>query len=279
MDIDGTVCAGFGLVSFSVVVCADVRGGLPWAGPQPGAGLITAAVTAIPHMLASTFTKQQSALVIIGSASAGQQPSGAGSARLGAVSGGSQEVCPLEGVYVVPERVQLRNGTITDADVASLVSIAGDADETGGSYLLQASSGQTVVLTGIHTVLLRWVPADSIASTKVTVVTGCAGATPPKYVASIDLDAANVTPKLSLVDPAGGTSTPITDPTQVVTQDEPLKIDFTATTSKYDVTWELRFDYVVNGHAESSVIPSSGEGFQTDEFPPVAGRRCGPGQG
>ena len=79
-----------------------------------------------------------------------------------------------------------------------------------------------------------------------------------EYDATIGLDAANLTPKLSLVDLWTRKATPISTPATIVRQDQPLLIRFAATAAKYDVTWRLRFDYVVDGKAESSCCSGIG---------------------
>jgi hypothetical protein len=164
--------------------------------------------------------------------------------------------------------VEIR-GTITTTDVVDLIAKAAFAGETDGSYLLQAAAGQTAVLTGIHTVLLRRVPAGSAPATVVAVDSACAGAgPPPPYNATIDLDAANLTPELTHAGQLTQMATPVTDLATVVTQDQPVSLSFDATTSKFDVTWQLRFDYAMDGQAHSATLPTAGASFQTDAIAP-----------
>ena len=103
---------------------------------------------------------------------------------------------------------------------------------------------------------LRRLPASTVPATVVVVDSGCASGPLTEYDASIDLDAANLTPKLVYVDELTGTRTPVTDLATVVAQDQPLALNFDATTTKFDVTWQLRFDYVVDGKARSATLPS-----------------------
>lgn len=206
----------------------------------------------------------------MGSASPGLQLTnpggdGPGAQYSGVLSGSTSGVnpCSLSGVYVVSGAVNLSK-TVSTTHIAGMLEKAGYANETSGSYLLQPSAGQTVVLTGLHTVLLRRVPAITQKATVLYVESLCPGAPLMIYDASIDLDAANLTPKLSLINEMTGTTTPIRNLADVTTEDQPTQINFDATTTKYDVTWKLRFDYVVNGKAESAYVPSADPPFETD---------------
>lgn len=245
------------LASANKLVLASVGAGI--------AGIITAAVIAIPHALATMF-HSPSPFTIVGSASPGLRPSSAAGRTLqsSAQGGGA---CGLAGVYVVQGNVEV-HGTVTTADVAGLVVKAAFANETAGSYVLQASPGQTAVLTGIHTVLFRRLPASTVPATVVVVNSGCVGASLIQYDASIDLDAADLAPKLTRLDEATGTRTPVTDLATVVAQDQPLALNFDATTTKFDVTWQLRFDYAADGKAHSATLPSAGLSFHTDAITP-----------
>lgn len=230
------------------------------------AGLITTAVIAIPHLVASSLNPPPLPVTIVGGASPGLKPS---TSLLGGTlqDDGSGEACDLAGVYVVPGAIEVR-GTVTTADVANLVSGAAFANETDGEYVLQAGSGQTAVLTGIHTVLQRRVAAAGRPATVVQVESGCAGDAAIRYKASIDLDASDLTPQLDLEDAATGTDTPVTDLSTVLTQDQPITLDFAATTAKFDVSWQLRFDYAVDGRPQSATLPTGGKQFQTDAVTP-----------
>ena len=175
------------LASANKLVLAAIGAGI--------AGIITAAVIAIPHTLA-TVLQSPVPLTILGGASPGLQPSGATGGTLRGIAPGT-DACGLAGVYVVRGNVEVR-GTVTTTDVAGLVTKAAFANETNGRYVLQASPGQTAVLTGIHTVLLRRLPASTVPATVVVVDSGCAGAPLIQYDASIDLDAANLTRNSSM---------------------------------------------------------------------------------
>ena len=219
----------------------------------------------IPHTSA-TSPHLPGPLTIVGGVSPGLQPSGATGGPLQSIAPGT-DPCGLDGVYVVRGNVEV-GGTVTTTNVAALVTKAALADETTGSYVLQASPGQTAVLTGIHTVLLRRLPVGTVPATVVTVDSGCPGASLTQYDASINLDAANLTPKLTQLNGLTGTSTPVTDLATVVAQDQPLDLEFDATTTKFDVTWQLRFDYAVDGRAQSATMPSAGPPFQTAAIAP-----------
>ena len=231
------------------------------------AGIITAAVLAIPHELAAWAhsAHPQEPVTILGGASPGLEPRGSAGGALQGVAPGT-DPCDLAGEYVVPGAVQI-HGSVTTSDVAALVSKAADASETDGSYLLQATPGQSAVLTGIHTVLLRRVPAISPA-TVVVVDSMCAGSELQQYDASIDLDASNLTPELTELNEASLTRTPVTNPATVIAQGQPLSLNFSATTAKFDVTWQLRFDYAVGGEQKTATLPSGSTSFQTDAISP-----------
>jgi hypothetical protein len=205
-------------------------------------------------------------LAIVGSASPGVQPTNhsQGAQYSGALGGTSgADPCSLSGTYVLPGAVHLPK-TVSTEDITRMLEKAGYANETSGSYLLQPSAGQTAVLTGLHTVLLRRVPAATEKATVLYIESLCPGAPLTMYDASIDLDAANLTPRLSLINEMSGTTTPVRNLADVTTEDQPVQINFNATTTKYDVTWKLRVDYVVNGKAESAYVPSAGQPFETD---------------
>jgi hypothetical protein len=230
------------------------------------AGLITTAVVAVPHLAGNLINpppQPPPPLAIVGSASPGVQPTNPAGVSGAQYIGVTPATCSVGGVYVVPGAVNLPK-TVSTADVTRLLSRAGYANETAGSYLLQASAGQTVVLTGLHTVLLRRVPAIDEKATVLYVVSPCPEAPPMIYDASVDLDAANLTPRLSLINEMTGTTTPVRNLADVTTEDQPVEINFDATAAKYDVTWKLRLDYVVNGKAESAYVPSTGQAFETD---------------
>jgi hypothetical protein len=233
--------------------------------------LITTAVVAVPHLAGNLISAPPSPpppLAIVGSASPVQPTDsaadGQGAEYSGALGGTSgADPCSLSGTYVVPGAVHLPQ-TVSTEDIARMLEKAGYANETSGSYLLQSSAGQTAVLTGLHTVLLRRVPASTEKATVLYVESLCPGAPLTMYDASIDLDAANLTPRLSLINEMSGTTTPVRNLADVTTEDQPVQINFNATTTKYDVTWKLRVDYVVNGKAESAYVPPAGQPFETD---------------
>jgi hypothetical protein len=137
---------------------------------------------------------------------------------------------------------------------------AADPDATSGEYVLQARAGQTIVVTAFHTVLIRRVPAPR--ATVVTVFSPCAGAPEIFYHASVDLDAADPTPKLTKT-VNESKRVPVDRFEDTVTNDSPLVLDFEASSAKYDVTWKFRIDYTVDGQSKTAWIPDATHAFHT----------------
>jgi hypothetical protein len=150
--------------------------------------------------------------------------------------------------------------------VSALVpGISADLGSTSGTDTVQAQPNDTVVITAIHTVVLKRIPAPPV--TIVDIDSGCVGSPadpPPIYDVSVDLDASNLTPKVKLESTAGiGKTTLVHGLQAIVTNGSPIIISYEADTSKYDVTWELRIDYTVNGQQKSDWIGNGSNPFQT----------------
>jgi hypothetical protein len=115
-------------------------------------------------------------------------------------------------------------------------------------------------VTAFHTVLIRRVPAPR--ATVVTVFSPCAGAPEIFYHASVDLDAADPTPKLTKT-VNESKRVPVDRFEDTVTNDSPLVLDFEASSAKYDVTWKFRIDYTVDGQSKTAWIPDATHAFHT----------------
>lgn len=215
-------------------------------------GAITAAVIGLPHLLADRVLGSPPPLTVAGGPASG--------------TAAAADPCSLSGYFVVPGTLHPR-GTVSTNQLAALLNNAADADSSSGTYVLQANPGQTVVITAIHTIVIRRVPATR--ATEIEADSMCAGAAPVIYYVSINLDATNLTPKVQIGDPArAGKMTNVHGLQTIVTNENPIVIDFDATTKKYDVTWKLLIDYTVNGQSRTAWIQNGSQPFHT-----VAGRR------
>lgn len=214
-----------------------------------GAGLIaiiTGYVTDLPHAVSRALSGKPQPLTAAGN-TAQQDLGGA-------------DPCEVQGSFIVPGILHPA-ANIHAGQLAALVSGAADADSTSGKYTLQAAPNQTVVITAIHTVLVRRVPARR--ATLVNIEPGCAGAAPPTYYVSIDLDASNLTPKVEVGDTQGLKTRLVHGLESIVSNGAPILIDFTAETHKYDVNWKLRVDYTTNGQEKSVWIQNGSRPFHT----------------
>jgi hypothetical protein len=214
-----------------------------------GAGLIaiiTGYVTNLPHVVSRALSETPQPLTAVGRSS--QQDLG------------GADPCEIQGTFIVPRILHVANNMRT-GQLAGLVSGAADADSTSGTYILQAAPSQTVVITAIHTVLVRRVPARR--ATVVNIKLGCAGAAPSTYYVSINLDASNLTPKVEIGDTRGLKTRLVNGLESIVTNGAPILIDFTAETHKYDVNWKLRVDYTANGQEKTVWIQNGSRPFHT----------------
>jgi hypothetical protein len=220
-----------------------------------GAGIlaiISGAVVGLPHVVANKVLGSPPPLTV------GGGPSGNSTA--------TADPCSLQGYFVVPGTLH-PPGTVSTGQLVTLLGNAADADSTSGTYTLQANPGQTVVITAIHTIVIRRVPAPR--ATEVLVNSTCAGAAPEIYVLSINLDATNLMPRIQIEDPSeGGKLTTVNGLQTIVTNDTPLILNFEGDTSKYDVTWKLLIDYTVDGQSQTASIQNGSQPFHT-----IAGRR------
>lgn len=232
-----------------------------------GAGLIaaiTASVAGVPHLLAEHLSSSPPLTVANGSPPASS------------VTGNP---CELQGTYIEPGTLNLAQ-TLSTKQVSTLVpGIPADLGSTSGTDTVQAQQNDTVVITAIHTVVLKRIPAPRV--TVVDIESGCAGAAaapPPIYDVSVNLDASNLTPKVKLENGAGIGKTALVHGLQaIVTNGSPIIISYEANTSRYDVTWELRIDYTINGQQKSDWIENGSQPFQTiAEIPSDRGLRVTP---
>jgi hypothetical protein len=217
-----------------------------------GAGIIaiiTGWVTDLPHVFSRVLNGSPPLLTVDG------RPTQ--SAVLGA------EPCEIAGAFVVPATVRA-SGNVRTGQLASLVRGAADEESTSGTYTLQAAPGKTVVVTAIHTVVTSRVLAPR--ATIVDIESGCVGAAMPRFSVSVNLDAANLTPKVRVEDNsrAGASLAGLPHGLQTaVTNSGPILIDFAATTHRYDVRWRFRVDYTVNGQQKSAWIENGSQPFHT----------------
>jgi hypothetical protein len=214
-----------------------------------GAGLIaiiTGCVTNLPHVVSRALSGTPKPLTAAGHTS--QQDFG------------GADPCELQGSFIVPGTPHVAEN-IRTAQLAALVSGTADAESTSGTYTLQAAPDQTVVITAIHTVLVRRVPTPR--ATLVLVSPDCAGAAPPTYYVSVNLDGANLTPKVEIGDTRGLKTRLVNGLQSIVSNGAPILIDFTAETHKYDVKWKLRVDYTANGQEKSVWIQNGSRPFHT----------------
>ena len=219
-----------------------------------GAGLIatiTASAAGFPHLLVEHLSSSPPLTVAGGSPPANSVPI---------------DPCELQGAYIVPGTLHPAH-TLSTNQVSALTEIPADPGLTSGTDTLQAQPNDTVIITAIHTVVLRRIPAPH--ATVVDIEPGCSGAgggaqIPVTYDVSINLDAANLTPKVKLESTDGIRKTILVHGLQaIVTNGSPLLINYDADTSKYDVTWKLRIDYTVNGQQKTDWIENGSVPFHT----------------
>jgi hypothetical protein len=224
-----------------------------------GAGIlaaITAGVVAVPHVVAAKLGPSSPPLTV-GGAPAGDADGGVAPAA---------DPCELQGDFVVPGMLHLP-ATASTNQLASLTGNAADAGTTSGTYTLQAAQGQTVVITAIHTVVVRRVPAPQ--ATEVAIDSMCAGAAPIIYSLTINLDGTDLSPEIQGPDPGNPDKTITMRRLQTtVTNDSPIVIDFSASTRKYDVTWEILIDYTIDGKSKTAWIENGSAPFHTEAVRP-----------
>jgi hypothetical protein len=138
-----------------------------------------------------------------------------------------------------------------------------DVGSTDGTYTVQASPSQPVIITAIHVVVLRRVPASR--ATEVEVAPTCfseGGGTVINM--SINLDDRSLSPKITTPDPANpNQAITLHGLETLVTNDSPIILNFEATTNKYYVTWEILIDYTANGELKQALIENGSHPFQT----------------
>ncbi|MEV7364422.1 hypothetical protein ACGFYM_09985 [Streptomyces sp. NPDC048231] len=215
-------------------------------------GIVTAWVTGLPNLLVAQLTDPAPPLTATGTSSPGSSET----ARRHPAP--TKEDCDLAGVYAVPGTGYAIRPRST-SELSAWLKDAADPDATSGTYVLQARAGQTVVVTAFHTVLIKKVPAPR--ATVVTVSPPCEGAPEIFYHASVDLDAAEPTPKLTKT--VDRKRVPVDRFEDTVTNDSPLILDFKASSAKYDVTWKFRIDYTVDGQTKTAWIPDATHSFHT----------------
>lgn len=253
------------------------------------AGLVTAAVTDLPGWLAGLSHDPQSPVTVTGRVRHGVGPAdpptpavsttldvvrqlpptnGAASSRAPSPSVSSatpeslpeEERCGLSGRYVLPD-FRPRAREYTDRQALALLRSAASADRVTGSYVFSAGTHHNVVITAVHTVLLKRVPAPR--ATTLTVNSGCYPELLPTYSATVNLDTSDPEPVFSVPDPDNRLrSIPAERLAFKITPDSPALVVFYADTTKYDVTWKFRVDYTVDGRAQSLWVLDGGRPFR-----------------
>lgn len=215
-------------------------------------GVITTSVMTLPRFIAPVFSPPLSPLEITGFPYPDNSI--------------TDNACGLTGVFVVPGTIHPPPAvrplpTISTGNLYDIVRRAVNAESTSGMYTLQAAVGKTVVITGMHTVVFKRIPAPR--STVFDIQSGCAGAPPWTYSVSVDLDAKNVTPKIQLFNPMGNKISTVHGLQNIVTNGMPIIINFNAYTTRYDVIWKLRIDYTVDGQPQTAWIQRDSNPFHT----------------
>jgi hypothetical protein len=215
-------------------------------------GAITAGVLALPHLVASIVHGSSPPLTVGGGPSPGNSAFGAAGAA-----------CVLGGEFILPGKAHLPQA-MSASQANALTSNAADIDidSTSGTYTLQASPGQTVVITAVHTVVIRRVPAPR--ATEVLVEPNCFSQGATIFNLRINLDGSNLSPTIKTADPSNPNKMITLNGLQTtVTNGSPIIINFFADTNKYDVIWELLIDYTVNGQSRDALIENGSQPFHT----------------
>jgi hypothetical protein len=214
-----------------------------------GAGLlaiITAWVAGLPHQLDPIFHSSTPPLT-----AAGDDPAA------GISCFGEDFLTP--GVRGLPR-------TVSSGQLLALLQGGADPSTSGGTYTLQAKTGDTVIITSVHLIVLKRIPAKR--ATEVTVdpsCAGCCGPTANSYLLQIDLDNTHPTPTAFFenVRTQNETIVQLKDLRVIVTNQAPIIIDVDAETAKYDVTWKLRIDYNIDGQSRVMWIENGSKPFHT----------------
>jgi hypothetical protein len=160
------------------------------------AGAVTAAVISVPHLVATKLFGPPSPLTVAGTSS-GNYPGAPISNLI------NPKICSLDylgGTYLIPGTLHLPRTMSTEQLVAlKNKAIRADADSTIGTYTLQANPGQTDVVTAVHVVVIRRVPAPLETTVEITPPCNYAtsGIPPLSYDLSVNLDAKRLSPVLT----------------------------------------------------------------------------------
>jgi hypothetical protein len=226
-----------------------------------GAGvlaLITGAVIALPHWLNTAFRDSGAVLTAVNPE---ENPQGLLVGPVGEDLASSSQCLLGMNSYFVPEHLGLV-GPFSDQALGPWLKThdATSAGETSFSFVLQgARDGTTIVITGLHTVLVSRTPAP--AGTVVNLSTdGCGAGV--LYKASIDLDARNPKPDIAVLRD-DGTAVHQSTLQYAVSSQDVAAVSVNASTSRFDVQWKLRIDYTVNGRVGQIFLPHGGGSFHT----------------
>jgi hypothetical protein len=223
------------------------------------AGVITAAVLAVPGWVTHRFRASPAAITVAGTA--GSRLAGPSLDPNGPIVTDTDS-CSLAGIYLLPGDRTFTSALSTE-QLRALVASSPDVGGVTGTYVVQAAPGQTVVVTGLHTVILNRIPAPKDTIVKVAAVCAECRQTDNEYHASIDLDSNDLVPQIEFGSPdcASRSAHPFRTIHTVVTDANPLIIDFIASTNNNDVTFEIRIDYIVNGRQRSAFVMNGDEPF------------------
>jgi hypothetical protein len=216
--------------------------------------VVTAAILGIPHAISHLFSNN-SPLTISGTAGPEGDKDSSDNGPVIDTAG-----C-FGGAYLMPGKVALPNA-LSPSDFESITTNGIFGGGVYGGYVVQAKPGQVVVVTGIHTVLIKRVPTPQY--TEVIFESSCANAPPAgdrDYHAYFNLDSNNLLPELTVGTGESQHSEPVNQIKATVTDDNPIYIDLTADTTKYDVTFKVRIDYTVNGKMHTGWIQDGSRPF------------------
>lgn len=219
-------------------------------------------IEGLPHLIREQLTKSPPPLMIT--------PSSDNIAdHLPSVLPVPTNLCDFEGTYIIRRSLHLAH-TLSTSQLAALITDADaiDMNSTSDIYTLQAAPKETVVITGVHTVLVNRVPAPFATVINVYPGTSCGGGGGGDtyvslYLAAVNLDGANVKPKIYYV--TGLKTLPLIYGLQAkVTYSSPLVLMLNAETKKFDVTWRYQLDYTVNGQQETAWIENGSHPFRME---------------
>jgi hypothetical protein len=215
------------------------------------AGVITAAVIGAPHWVQDKLTTPAATVPINVTGGPIAQNKDGGT-------------CDIGGEYTVgPPVPKILPPSLTVDALRNWLnaSAASDGGETDYALQLQGAQGRNVLVTEIHTVIDRRTPAGADRNSIDVDGGQCGGGGwADEFDVTIDLDQHSPVP--DIVDRATNAH-PKRFLSYVATNDYPVLITVSAKTTKNDVIWHLKIDYVVDGKVGTILIPAPGRSFHT----------------